>query len=68
MTPQRRVYRRELREALGYGESWYRDLQKRGVIPRGHVDAGGRREWFTESEARAIVEQLTQAATEVVAA
>jgi hypothetical protein len=68
MTLQRRVYRRELREALGYGESWYRDLQKRGVIPRGHVDAGGRREWFTESEARAIVEQLTQAATEVVAA
>jgi hypothetical protein len=59
---ERRVYRRELREALGFGASWYRELQKRGVIPRGHVDAGGRREWFSESEAREIIERLARAA------
>jgi hypothetical protein len=61
MPLQRRVYRRELREALGYGETWFRVLQKRGLIERGHVDAGGRREWFSEAEARAIVERLARA-------
>jgi hypothetical protein len=60
---ERRVYRRELRNTLGFGETWYAVLQRRGIIPVGHRDPGGKREWFTESEARAIVERLTQAAT-----
>ena len=59
-----RVYRRALRQKLGWSESWYGIQQKRGVIPVGHRDAGGRREWFLESEARAIIECLTRAATE----
>jgi hypothetical protein len=62
MAIPRRVYRRELRQALGYGSTWFSEQQRRGVIPKGHVDVGGRREWFTESEARAIVERLTVSA------
>ena len=54
----RRVYRRELRAALGYGDTWFRFQQKAGRIPKGHVDPGGKREWFTEAEARAILDSL----------
>jgi len=63
MAIERRVYRPELRKALGYGDTWYRILQRRGTIPVGHRDPGGKREWFTESEARAIVKRLTSSAT-----
>jgi hypothetical protein len=42
---QRRVYRAELREALGYGHTWFREQQKRGRIRQGHRDPGGKREW-----------------------
>ena len=59
MAIPRRVYRRELRAALGYGSTWFSEQQRRGISPKGHTDPGGRREWFTESEARAIVERLT---------
>jgi hypothetical protein len=62
MTIERRVYRAELQATLGYGPTWFRTLQKRGVIPAGHRDPGGRREWYVESEARAIVEKLTSQA------
>lgn len=55
MTIPRRVYRRELRAALGFGATWFREQQKRGLIPKGHVDPGGKREWYTETEARAIM-------------
>jgi hypothetical protein len=60
--PSRRVYRRELRERLGYGDTWFGELQKRGRIPRGHRDPGGNREWWTDIEAEAIVRGLNQQA------
>ena len=52
----RRVYRRELEQLTGWGATWIRSLEKRGAIPRGRVDEGGKRKWWSESEARAIVE------------
>ena len=55
---QRRVYRRELRDLLGYGDTWFREQQKRGRIKVGHRDPGGKREWFTEAEAQEIVNSL----------
>ena len=55
MTLERRIYRRELREALGYSDEWLRILQKRGEIPRGRRDPGGTREFWTEAEAREII-------------
>lgn len=51
----RRVYTRELKERTGYGETWIRTLEKRGTIPKGRVDPGGRRKWWTEGEAQQIV-------------
>jgi hypothetical protein len=57
MALERRVYRRDLRDALGYSDEWLRILQKRGDIPRGQRDPGGNREWFTETQAREIIER-----------
>lgn len=62
MAIERRVYRAELRAALGYGDTWFRALQRRGVIPKGHKDQGGKREWFSEAEAQRIVETLNKPA------
>ena len=36
----RRVLRRELREKLGVGPTWFRELQRRGLIPPGQRDPG----------------------------
>ena len=68
MAIQRRVYRPELRAALGYGDTWFRVLQRRGVIPKGRTDPGGKREWYTEEEAAKIINDLTAAATQQAAA
>ena len=54
----RRVYRVELCGALGWSNSWFRMQQKRGVVQKGHTDPGGKREWFTEAEAKQILRQL----------
>lgn len=51
---ERRVYRRELLDQLGFSVTWFRTLQRRGTIPPGHRDVGGKREWFNESEAEQI--------------
>lgn len=58
MKLQRRVYRRELREALGFSDEWFRQMQQRGRIPKGRRDPGGTREWFTECEASKIIKSL----------
>jgi hypothetical protein len=63
----RRVYRREFAAALGYGITWFRTLEKRGVIPAGRTDPGGKRKWWTESEARATLDKLNQPAERVAA-
>jgi hypothetical protein len=62
-TLPRRVYRRELREALGYGVTWFRVLQGRGLIPFGQRDHDAGREWFTEDQAAAIIDKLNGRAT-----
>jgi len=51
----RRVYRRELEQLTGWGATWIRELEKRGKIPAGRVDQGGKRKWWPASEVRAIV-------------
>lgn len=51
----RRVYHRELQERTGWGPSWIRELEKAGKIPPGRVDEGGKRKWWTDVEADAIV-------------
>jgi hypothetical protein len=51
----RRVYRRELEQLTGWGATWIREMEKRGRIPKGRVDKGGKRKWWLLSEARAIV-------------
>jgi hypothetical protein len=56
----RRVYRRELREALGISRTWYRKLQQRNLIPDGHRDHRNGREWFTELEALTIIDKLNK--------
>ena len=63
----RRVYSRELRERTGYGETWFRTLIKAGKIPAGRVDDGGKRRWWTDAEADAIVEGRKVTNTEIAA-
>jgi predicted DNA-binding transcriptional regulator AlpA len=60
---ERRVYRKELQELTGWGSTWITQLEKKGKIPAGRVDFGGRRKWWPESEARAIVAGWTVAET-----
>ena len=59
---RRRVYRRELRTALGYGATWFAMLQSQGKIPRGHRDHERGREWWFEDEAQEIIDKLSAAA------
>ena len=54
----RRVYRREFCELLGYGATWFRTLEQRGTIPRGRRDPGGKRTWWQASEVRAALARL----------
>ena len=60
----------ELERLTGWGTTWIRTLEKRGKIPAGRRDEGGKRKWWPESEARAIVEGRGNAAisTEIEAA
>ncbi len=58
----RRIYRREFRALLGWGETWFRRKVSEGVIPRGNVDPGGRREWWTLSVVATTLRQLNEAA------
>jgi len=62
-TLPRRVYRAELCRALGFGATWFRTLQQRGTIPQGRRDPGGKREFFTEDEAKSIIERLNSGET-----
>ena len=65
---ERRIYRSEFAEALGYSLSWFRTLEKRGAIPRGRRDPGGKRLWWPESQARATIAKLNESAEQAVKA
>ena len=58
----RRVYRREFAGVLGCGITWFRTLERRGKIPPGRRDEGGKRLWWPASEVRETLSKLTQAA------
>lgn len=51
----RRIYKRELKELTGWGDTWIRELERRGTIPKGRVDEGGKRLWWPASEVRAML-------------
>ena len=63
----RRVYRAEFAAALGYGITWFRQLEKSGTIPTGRRDPGGKRKWWPASEVRATLERLNAVAERAVA-
>ena len=63
----RRVYRPEFCRILGCGTTWFRELQKRGIVTRGRRDPGGKREWWLASEVRAMHEKATTQAERVAA-
>jgi len=54
----RRVYQREFEALLGVGTSWFRMLEKRGAIPAGSVDPGGKRKWWTADVVGATLDRL----------
>ena len=58
MALDRRVSRREFAGTLGYGITWFRELERRGLIPPGRRDPGGKRYWWRESEVRATLDRL----------
>ena len=51
----RRVYKAELMRRTGYGDTWLRELEKRGRIPKARCDPGGKRLFWLDDEADAIV-------------
>jgi hypothetical protein len=53
--PTRRVYARELKQRLGFSDTWLRELEKRGRIPPGRRDPGGKRKFWFDDEVDAIV-------------
>lgn len=54
----RRVYRREFAQLLGCGITWFRELERRGAVPKGRRDPGGKRLWWLASEVRATIANL----------
>lgn len=60
----RRVSRRQFAEVLGCGITWFRVLEKKGAIPRGRRDPGGKRLWWLASEVAATLERLKSEAQE----
>jgi DNA-binding transcriptional MerR regulator len=55
ITERRRVYASELKARLGVGDTWLRQLEKRGKIPPARKDEGGKRKYWLSDEAEAIV-------------
>jgi hypothetical protein len=53
--PTRRVYRKEFAERLGVTPKWCRELEVRGVIPRGQLDPGSRRPYWPSDVVDSIV-------------
>jgi hypothetical protein len=53
--PKRRVYAAEFKSRLGVGDTWLRELEKRGRIPKSHIDPGGKRKWWSEDEVNAVI-------------
>lgn len=58
----RRVSRREFADTLGCGITWFRELERRGLVPRGKRDPGGKRVWWRASVVRATLDKLDVAA------
>ena len=54
----RRVSRREFADTLGYGITWFRELERRGLIPPGKRDPRGKRVWWRASVVRATLDRL----------
>lgn len=59
---ERRVYRREFQQLLGWGTTWFGEQKKRGVIPAPRRDPGSQRDFWTESEVATTMQRLNSAA------
>ena len=55
----RRVYTKELKERTGWGDTWLRELERNGKIPPSRRDPDGKRKFWTDAEADAIVAGTT---------
>ena len=55
----RRVYQREFERVLGYGATWFRNLELRGAIPPPRRDPGGKRKWWYASEVARTLENMS---------
>ena len=55
---ERRVYRPEFQQLLGFGLTWFRKLEQQGRIPPARVDPHGRRRFWTAAEVHAAVKKL----------
>lgn len=58
MEIDRRVSRREFAKAIGCGITWFRTLERRGLVPPGRRDPGGKRLWWRESQVRDTLDRL----------
>ena len=51
----RRVYTAEFKARLGVGDTWLRELERRGRIPRARKDPDAKRKWWPDDEVDAVV-------------
>ncbi len=51
----RRVYCGELARAMGFSTKWLLELERRGVIPPGRRDPGGRRKFWPSDIAQGLI-------------
>lgn len=56
----RRVGRSEFAARLGCGTTWFRELERRGMIPAGRRDPGGKRLWWPAEEVRKTLHKLAE--------
>ncbi len=58
----RRVYAKEFRGLLGWGNTWFNKKIASGAIPPGRRDCDGGRSWWPASEVRETLARLNAAA------
>lgn len=58
MAIARRISRKEFREALGIGDTWFTKLVREGHIPPGTANPGGHSQYWSEAAVNATVLRL----------
>lgn len=59
---ERRLYRRDVRQLTGWGNTWLSSQIERGTFPAPSVDPGGKRHWWRAATVREALRALNESA------